>query len=224
MKKRIIYFLPIFLILFFLFLKVFYPTTYDYHIQEDRVVENLQFVAFFLSSLIFFKLAVENVKKDKLFGLFYFIGFLSLFFVAGEEISWGQRILGFETPEQLAERNYQKEFTFHNVDFIHKLLHYIYILIGLIGGGAWILIPKKIIKKNRILKRFIPPWPLTFYFLLTAFVYFLVWVVDIRRDFRFIYWKDQEPAELLLSFGFLFYGLFIWKKPLLLSKNSQDDK
>jgi hypothetical protein len=32
-----------------------------------------------------------------------------------EEISWGQRLFGFATPETLAEINWQQEFNFHNV-------------------------------------------------------------------------------------------------------------
>lgn len=34
---------------------------------------------------------------------------------AGEEISWGQRLLGLETPEVLEEVNRQGEITFHNI-------------------------------------------------------------------------------------------------------------
>ena len=36
-------------------------------------------------------------------------------FVAGEEISWGQRIFGFATPDFLIRLNNQKEFTVHNI-------------------------------------------------------------------------------------------------------------
>jgi hypothetical protein len=220
MRKRITYFLPIVLFLFFLSLKIFYTDIYNYYIQEDRIVENLQVVAFLLSSFIFLKLAIKEIKNNKLFSFFFFIAFLGLFFIAGEEISWGQRILGFETPSQLAARNSQNELTIHNIDFIHKLLHYLYILIGLVGGGAWIIIPRNFLKKTKILRQFIPPWQLSFYFLLTAFIYFAVWIVDIRRDFRFIYWKDQEVGELFLSFGFLLYAWLILKKQRLQLKKS----
>jgi hypothetical protein len=40
---------------------------------------------------------------------------LALFVVGMEEISWGQRLFGFSTPEKLAEMNWQSEFNFHNV-------------------------------------------------------------------------------------------------------------
>lgn len=36
------------------------------------------------------------------------------FLVAGEEISWGQRLLGFAPPEVFLEHNYQQELNFHN--------------------------------------------------------------------------------------------------------------
>ena len=42
--------------------------------------------------------------------------------VLGEEISWGQRIFGFATPEGLAAVNYQREFNFHNLDFVREHL------------------------------------------------------------------------------------------------------
>lgn len=38
-----------------------------------------------------------------------------LFFGMGEEISWGQRIFGIETPEFLAKANAQKETNLHNL-------------------------------------------------------------------------------------------------------------
>ncbi len=39
----------------------------------------------------------------------------------GEEISWGQRIFGFDTPESIKELNYQEEFTIHNLQFIYDI-------------------------------------------------------------------------------------------------------
>ena len=38
------------------------------------------------------------------------------FFGAGEEISWGQRIFGIETPEAFAEHNRQGETNLHNLE------------------------------------------------------------------------------------------------------------
>lgn len=44
------------------------------------------------------------------------LGFGGLFLlIAMEEISWGQRVIGFETPGAMAEANWQNEFNFHNL-------------------------------------------------------------------------------------------------------------
>ena len=40
---------------------------------------------------------------------------MAMVFAAGEEISWGQRIFGFATPDFLMHLNEQKEFTVHNI-------------------------------------------------------------------------------------------------------------
>ncbi|MCA1750012.1 MAG: hypothetical protein ABR601_10850, partial [Parasphingopyxis sp.] len=43
------------------------------------------------------------------------LGLAAIFFLmAMEEISWFQRVIGFDTPEPMAERNWQGEFNFHN--------------------------------------------------------------------------------------------------------------
>ncbi len=45
----------------------------------------------------------------------YLLGGMAMVFAAGEEISWGQRIFGFATPDFLLPWNYQKEFNVHNI-------------------------------------------------------------------------------------------------------------
>ena len=45
---------------------------------------------------------------------FYLFGAVCLF-MFGEEISWGQRLLGFATPDWMNRQNYQGEFTLHNM-------------------------------------------------------------------------------------------------------------
>ena len=50
----------------------------------------------------------------------YFVLFALLFlFASGEELSWGQRIFNFDTPEAIKERNVQEEFNIHNLEIFH---------------------------------------------------------------------------------------------------------
>ena len=59
----------------------------------------------------------------------YILAGLGLFFIAGEELSWGQHIWGFATPGFLEEINLQGEVNLHNVHFANTYLN-IYVRIG----------------------------------------------------------------------------------------------
>jgi hypothetical protein len=43
---------------------------------------------------------------------------LLMFVFMGEEISWGQQLFGFETPEAIRDANLQDEFNIHNIGFV----------------------------------------------------------------------------------------------------------
>ena len=87
---------------------IFVPLT-----REDYWVESLTAVWFFLASLLFFTTA--GAERDVFRRIVYILGGITLLSVAGEEISWGQRIIGYPTPNFLMELNVQKEFTIHNI-------------------------------------------------------------------------------------------------------------
>jgi hypothetical protein len=84
---------------------------------EDRLVEYIGSLFLLVAGLVLCLKAVNQLKKqNRLPGSF--IMFVGLIFIiaAFEEISWGQRIIGFDTPEKLKVINYQDEFNFHNID------------------------------------------------------------------------------------------------------------
>ena len=81
--------------------------------REDHWVENLTAVWFFLASLLFFTTA--GTERDVFRRTVYILGGITMLFVTGEEISWGQRIVGFSTPDFLMDWNAQKEFNLHNI-------------------------------------------------------------------------------------------------------------
>jgi hypothetical protein len=57
---------------------------------------------------------------------------------AGEEISWGQRLLGLDTPESVREANLQGELTLHNLDAVYGPYVAAVLLVGLYGSvGPW---------------------------------------------------------------------------------------
>ena len=100
-------------IFFFSSLLVAAPTTFQALTREDSWVENLTAVWFLLAGLLLFVTAL--VERSFFRRCVYILGGLAMVFAAGEEISWGQRLFGFATPDFLMPLNEQKEFTVHNI-------------------------------------------------------------------------------------------------------------
>lgn len=87
-----------------------------YYVIEDGVIEWLTVMAL-LSILVVSLTRLIRLynQKSRLFLLILGI-FISLcFFVAGEEMSWGQRLLGRKSSVFFIQNNTQKETNFHNL-------------------------------------------------------------------------------------------------------------
>ncbi len=76
--------------LFFGCLLVTDPWTYYTVSREDFWVENLTSVWFLLAGLLLFATALA--ERSSFRRCIYMLGGIAMVFVAGEEISWGQRI------------------------------------------------------------------------------------------------------------------------------------
>ena len=93
---------------------------------EDGPIENLSAV-FFLIAGVGFLLAMKNseyLKNEGSYLAYFMTGAwcLLMFVFAGEEISWGQRIFDFSTPESLETINTQNEFNIHNIGVVDQFL------------------------------------------------------------------------------------------------------
>lgn len=106
-------------ILLFGYLASAHPDVYYLATNEDSWLENFTAVAFLLAGGMLFAAALAARRLFPRFA--YILGGLVMAFFAIEEISWGQRIIGFETPDFLAIASAQEEFNIHNrydVEFI----------------------------------------------------------------------------------------------------------
>lgn len=86
---------------------------YAGYAQEDGVIEWATTFAFLAAAVM----SARELRRDApRFESVVRVGFvLFCVLVAGEEISWGQRIVGFQPPEVFLERNFQQELNIHNV-------------------------------------------------------------------------------------------------------------
>lgn len=83
---------------------------------EDGLLENLTALLYFLAAILF----VMGIRKRTSGPVWLALLAVASIFVAGEEISWGQRIFGWATPDGIAVINVQDETTIHNITGIHE--------------------------------------------------------------------------------------------------------
>lgn len=134
--------------------------------REDGPVETLGFIYLLFSGIIMLVVCFimwRDSSKTLLKRLSYLALGLLFLLLAGEEISWGQRVVGFDAPDRIEEINYQNEFNLHNLNFLadgwsRRLFNIFWIsLFVVIPLGIW-LIP---LVRSRFTK-YLPVFPIGF--------------------------------------------------------------
>jgi hypothetical protein len=121
------------------------------------------------------------------------LGLVSLVSI-GEELSWGQRLIGFTTPE-IASQNRQGELTLHYDARIESSTHLVLLLAGLYG----VLAPL-IIRRSTSL---VPPRTLSAFFAVIA-VYYSVRLVFLDAP-GYVEAKYSEWPETCFSLALLLW-------------------
>jgi hypothetical protein len=88
------------------------------------------------------------IERDRLpkraLALWYGLFALGLFVLAGEEVSWGQSLFGWQTPESYAAINRQQETNLHNLhSMAESLPKGMLVLAALVGGVVWPLVARR---------------------------------------------------------------------------------
>ncbi|MFC0773203.1 hypothetical protein [Terrimonas alba] len=130
---------------------------FERYVQEDGIVEWLTVAGLIAGSYICFsRLVTLWNKKSKWFLFVTFCLGLFLFFSAGEEISWGQRILGLKTPEYFETHNAQQETNLHNLVVsgvkLNKLVFSILLVVAL---GIYLVIVPILYQKSHAARKFL---------------------------------------------------------------------
>jgi len=86
-------------------------------LREDGPIEDLTAAFLFVGGLTSLRLALAlRTREERPFVSWFYMTFaLGVLLVAMEEIAWGQRLLGLQTPEWIRSINAQGETTLHNV-------------------------------------------------------------------------------------------------------------
>lgn len=211
LKKPFYYLiLPVTMVVFWIILHTF-PETYRMLVVEDGPLEYLQFFLYLISAVYAFRIFLhfKKIPKKKVYAILFLLLSLGLLFVAKEEISWGQRLLGIETPEAIAEINAQDEITIHNLEiFQHDILHMSFMFVGLYGAFSRIIAKKLFPKSFDKLKIFTPRYEYFFCFFSAFAYYFVLDYYLVPNEIRVgVFHPDrlQEVFETYLAFGFFGY-------------------
>ena len=171
---------------------------YYMSVQEDEYLEWATFWGFAVAACIYAVNGLHQLKVDRQLRWFVFGLALFCFLVAMEEISWGQRLLGYRAPDYFLEQNYQQELNLHNVvdTGLRKLvLQMILLGYGVIMSALSFWPPgKRILRRMRVV---VPPPILIVSFLAMFVVY------------SWYPWSHTgEWVELTMAYGFAYVALF----------------
>ena len=164
---------------------------FDWLRSEDGPLEWIQFIEYALSSFLSLIIFFRQKKKKEINAIIWLLISLLCFLIAGEEISWGERLTGVGI-NSISSLNVQGETNFHNLPFFHNYLldptfEISCIFLGWIG---W--------KRFKNIDAF-PSKKFSLYFLFVALFYFyfdISWA-STTEQIR----NDQEIFEFLLSTG-----------------------
>jgi hypothetical protein len=118
--------------------------TFTWLIREEHPIELLGALSLLAASVLC-ALAWRRARHDPGWAPLARLALLALvplfFFAFGEEVSWGQRIFGIDTPGGLREANRQDELNLHNVKAlggVNTLFQVFWVVMGvLVPVAAW---------------------------------------------------------------------------------------
>ncbi len=172
---------------------------------EDKVVEYGTAIALLLASLLLIHngLSLRSHGTKLAVGLTFFYA-LMFFFGAGEETSWGQRIFGWETPEELKAINRQDETTIHNIEIggvamTKHLFGPILTLTILLYLLVLPLLYPRLAGLRRVIDRIALPVPGKRHAVLALLASLVIATIDVDRK-----WEVYE-----LIFGLLILSIFL---------------
>jgi hypothetical protein len=187
-------------------------------VAEDHVVEWAQFAAFLAAGVLFAVAAWRLARRGELVAAVLIgIGALGILGIAGEEISWGQRVLGLETPETLAEANHQNEINIHNITAfpMQRIGNYLQLVLGFAGMVLpWLTRVRRPVVSARLLRLLSPPLLVTTCFGL-LFAY---------RAVRFVYDSTGQAVVKLGEWPELCFALALAVFAFLLARDSRDGR
>lgn len=171
---------------------------------EDGIIESLTSIFFLCSSGLAIYLATRFSSTKKIIAGMFLILAVGCFVIAGEEISWGQRLFSFQSPDYFLEENVQQETTLHNLKPFQDKMTLGYIIVGVLGTVGPYILPQLLPKQ---FKQLSPPRYISVYFLPMLLYGCLKMIFG---PFQHKTW--EEFMELIFSSGVFIYLMSLFLK------------
>jgi hypothetical protein len=182
-------------------------------INEDGFVEWAQLLVLVALVPMGIALAVRLWRlRERTFALLFAIAAIGAFLIAGEEISWGQRILGWATPNDLAQLNVQGETNVHNIGNVLAFLNLGMFVITVVAGVMPFIWKWGSAGRLRDVATTILVPPL---FLASSFLFagaYRLARYSIFPESGYVISRYGEVGELLLYGALLVFAILIYRK------------
>ncbi len=184
---------------------------YKWFTDEDRFAENMQ-VVFYSLALVLSLITTRRLWRggDRWMTLAYLSATFGLFFLIGEELSWGQRIFGWQPPPWFGASNKQEETNIHNIYGVGATFKWIQLLVGAYGA----ILPFVVLRSTRLaryretLSMLVPHYTLILYFLPLFIWRVFRNLMEVPEKYYFVVEQYNEVMELILAMGLFLFMLF----------------
>lgn len=181
--------------------------------SENGPHETLQFLIMVGAVLIAAKaLSEKKIRRSPWISGWFVAAFLGSFYVAGEEISWGQHIFEWSSPDFWKQINDQGETNLHNTSSWLDQKPRLLLEIGVMAGGT--IIP--LLKRYRVQSlpaSFDPIYP-PLYLMPVALIALILKLSDKKLEFVEVafFTRVSEVIELYVFYYVLLYLMHLRKK------------
>jgi cell division protein FtsW (lipid II flippase) len=129
---------------------------FEAYVREDGIVEWMTVLGLLLGCITCIGRFITLRKHRSPWFLFVTLALaLLLFFAAGEEISWGQRLFNIQSSEFFREKNSQGETNLHNLVVSGVKINKIIFSIGLVAAMGIYLVLLPLLYSKRTVKNFV---------------------------------------------------------------------
>jgi hypothetical protein len=105
-------------------------------LSENGPHETLQAIVMVIALFVAVKALLSPSVKDKFLKAWFGLAAICCFYVAGEEVSWGQHIWDWATPDYWKHVNDQEETNIHNTSSWFDQKPRLILLLGIVGGAV----------------------------------------------------------------------------------------